>query len=325
MLTRTSVEFCAGAGGQALGLEQAGFNHKLLVDNDADCVRTLSHNRPNWRAICADMNGFVLPEVGPVDLFSGGLPCPPFSIAGKQLGERDERNLFPAALSLIEQLQPKFVLIENVRGFLSRSFGDYRDALRASFSGLGYSVDWRLYNAADFGVPQSRSRVTIVAARHELWPFFDFPAPVGVNHVSVADAIGDLLGSEGWEGIETWRRQATAVAPTIVGGSKKHGGPDLGPTRARAAWKKMGVNGGSIAPHPPERGFEGLPRLTNRMVARLQGFPDDWHFTGSKTAAYRQIGNAFPPPVARAIGLAIMEALTESELASRVPKTVAAE
>jgi DNA (cytosine-5)-methyltransferase 1 len=115
------------------------------------------------------------------------------------------------------------------------------------------------------------------------------------------------------------------VAPTIVGGSKKHGGPDLGPTRAREKWRQMGVNGGSIAETAPEPDFVGLPRLTTRMVARLQGFPDDWHFTGKKTAAYRQIGNAFPPPVARALGQAIASALSAHDLAIKQECRVAAE
>lgn len=104
------------------------------------------------------------------------------------------------------------------------------------------------------------------------------------------------------------------MAPTIVGGSKKHGGPDLGPSRARKAWAQLGVNGGTIADLAPDRDFTEIPKLTVRMVARIQGFPDDWHFTGRKTAAYRQVGNAFPPPVAEAVGRSIMQMF---ELAAR--------
>ena len=96
-----------------------------------------------------------------------------------------------------------------------------------------------------------------------------------------------------------------------MGGSKKHGGPDLGPTRARNAWKELGVNGGSIAEDAPARDFEGFPRLTVKMAALVQGFPADWEFSGKKTVAYRQVGNAFPPPVAKAVGIAIKEALDD--------------
>lgn len=320
----TSIEFCAGAGGQALGLERAGFRHLLLVDNDRDCCATLSLNRPEWHVDCADMTAVAAPTFGDLDLFAAGLPCPPFSIAGKQLGQADERNLFPAALRLIGETDPKFVLIENVRGFLSKSFAAYRAELRTSFESLGYHVDWRLLDAKDFGVSQSRSRVAIVAARHEYWDHFAFPEAFGKPAPEVGDLLFDLMSERGWDGAYEWKRLARGVAPTIVGGSKKHGGPDLGPTRARAAWKLKGVNGGSIADVAPEAGFADMPRLTCRMVARLQGFPDDWQFSGRKTAAYRQIGNAFPPPVAEALGKAIALAIARRE-AGDLAHDVAAE
>jgi DNA (cytosine-5)-methyltransferase 1 len=118
-----------------------------------------------------------------------------------------------------------------------------------------------------------------------------------------------MMGARGWRGVETWKRRANDIAPTIVGGSKKHGGPDLGPTRARHAWAELGVNGKSIAEEPPGPDFVGMPRLTVQMVAKLQGFPDDWRFVGRKTHAYRQVGNAFPPPVARAVAVEIKKAM----------------
>jgi DNA (cytosine-5)-methyltransferase 1 len=315
----TSIEFCAGAGGQALGLEQAGFRHLLLVDNDPDCCRTLRLNRPFWDVRHADMNTFILPSLGPVDLFAAGLPCPPFSIAGKQLGSADERNLFPAALRLIEQAQPRAVLIENVRGFLSSSFTGYRQEIARRLDDLGYLVAWKLFDSLHFGLPQTRSRVAIVAFRKSIWPYFAFPEPDRAFAPSVGHVLRDLMAANGWNGAEAWVETANGFGPTIVGGSKKHGGPDLGPTRARTAWRKLGVNGGSIAEQAPEPGFGGMPRLTNRMVARLQGFPDAWQFSGGKTAAYRQIGNAFPPPVAQALGKAVAEALTAHDRASFQP------
>jgi DNA (cytosine-5)-methyltransferase 1 len=117
------------------------------------------------------------------------------------------------------------------------------------------------------------------------------------------------MAANGWRGVGAWRERANEIAPTIVGGSKKHGGPDLGPTRARKAWASLGVNGKSIAEAAPERDFVGMPRLTIAMVARLQGFPDNWQFAGKKTKAYRQVGNAFPPPVACAVAAQIKKAL----------------
>lgn len=320
----TSVEFCAGAGGQALGLELAGFRHQLLVEIDPDCCATLRLNRPDWNVVQADMNAFTAPSELAPDLFAAGLPCPPFSIAGKQLGRDDERDLFPAALRLIATMRPKAVLIENVRGFLSRSFTEYRESLKSAFRGLGYLVDWRLLDAKHFGVSQSRSRVAIVAARPDIWRHFEFPEASHDVPVDVGLLLADLMAANGWEGVDQWRQKAKGPAPTIVGGSKKHGGPDLGPTRARAAWRQMGVNGGSIAETAPMPGFSDLPRLTNRMVARLQGFPDTWQFTGKKTAAYRQIGNAFPPPVACAIGEALATAIDSARVEQKT-KMVAAE
>ncbi len=304
-----SIEFCAGAGGQALGLEQAGFQHAALVEIEADYARTLTLNRPFWDVRAQDMNGFDGRPFRGVDLFAAGLPCPPFSMAGKQLGDKDERNLFPAALRLIDEIRPRAVMIENVRGFLSAVFDDYRQSLKGQLAKLGYKADWRLLNASDYGVPQLRPRVVIVALREELADIFYWPVPHPHNPPTVGETLHDLMAANGWRGARGWADRANEIAPTVVGGSKKHGGPDLGPTRARKAWASLGVEGRTIAEEAPERDFVGMPRLTTRMVARLQGFPDDWQFHGRKTTAYRQVGNAFPPPVARAVGRNLKVAL----------------
>jgi DNA (cytosine-5)-methyltransferase 1 len=128
----------------------------------------------------------------------------------------------------------------------------------------------------------------------------------------VGKTLHDLMSSRDWSGAEEWSRKADAIAPTIVGGSLKHGGPDLGPTRAKREWRTLGVDAMGIADYAPgnETPSSFVPKLTVRMVARLQGFPDHWRFSGRKTAAYRQVGNAFPPPVAEAVGGSIRAALT---------------
>ncbi|MBL9061932.1 DNA cytosine methyltransferase [Tabrizicola sp.] len=320
----TSLEVCAGAGGQALGLDHAGFDHVGLVEIDKHCCATLRHNRPKWNVLEADIRSVDGKSFHGIDLFAGGLPCPPFSVAGKQLGDRDERNLFGDALRIIAEAAPKMVLIENVRGFLDPVFAPYRDFLRSRLAEMGYIADWRLLNASDFGVPQLRPRVAIVAGLQQYWRHFRFPAPKA-SPASVGEVLFDLMAAEGWEGAADWARRANEVAPTIVGGSKKHGGPDLGPTRARAAWARLGVNGKTIGETAPAPGFADMPRLTPRMVARLQGFPDDWHFTGRKTQAYKQIGNAFPPPVAMALGAEIREAIIRGDMQSDLRMEVAAE
>lgn len=309
-----SIEFCAGAGGQALGLEQAGFEHAALVEIDPDCGKTLRLNRPLWDVRTADMNAFDGRPFKGIDLLAGGLPCPPFSLAGKQLGEKDERNLFPAALRLIDEIRPKVVMIENVRGFLSAVFEDYRLHLKRQLDKLGYHADWRLLNASDFGVPQLRPRVIIIAIRKDLVEAFDWPTARPQNPPTVGQSLADLMAANGWQGARRWSENANDIAPTIVGGSKKHGGPDLGPTRARRAWASLGVEGRSLAEAAPEADFVGMPRLTVRMVARIQGFPDHWQFYGRKTTAYRQVGNAFPPPVAHAVAHNLKVALSVQRL-----------
>jgi DNA (cytosine-5)-methyltransferase 1 len=307
-----SLELCAGAGGQALGLEQAGFHHDALVEIDLHCQTTLRLNRPKWNVVegeNADVARFsALPYKG-IDLVAGGLPCPPFSVAGKQLGRGDERNLFPDALRIVDECRPRAVLIENVRGFLDAVFSDYRHQLKDQLRKLGYEVDWRLFNASDFGVPQLRPRVMIVAVRSDWRDHFHWPDPLYAKPATVGETLVDLMGENGWRGAAAWAKRADEIAPTIVGGSKKHGGPDLGPTRARLAWQTLGVDGKGIADHAPDRDFVGMPKLTVRMVARLQGFTDDWLISGRKTAAYRQVGNAFPAPMARAVGKSIYQAL----------------
>lgn len=312
----TSVELCAGAGGQALGLERAGFEHTALVEIDKHCCNTLRHNRPSWTVLEEDMRLFKdrAADYRGIDLLAGGLPCPPFSVAGKQLGEADERNLFNDALNIIDDARPRAVMIENVRGFLDAVFHDYRERLKTQLDRLGYRADWRLLNASDYGVPQLRPRVVIVAVQKARADHFDWPDPNPHNPPTVGETLGDLMAQSGWPGAQAWAEKADEIAPTIVGGSKKHGGPDLGPTRARAAWATLGVEGRTIAPAPPDRLHQGMPRLTVPMVARIQGFPDDWHFTGAKTNAYRQVGNAFPPPVAEAVGCQIARVLRKRVL-----------
>jgi DNA (cytosine-5)-methyltransferase 1 len=308
------LEICAGAGGQALGLENAGFTHVLALDNDTDACNTLKMNRKEWDIREEDVRGFSGAGFDGVDLLAGGVPCPPFSLAGKQLGEHDDRDLFPEALRLVGAIRPRAVLLENVKGLATKRFDYYRHSLAQELSRLGYWSDWRLLNASSFGVPQLRPRFVLVALQRKYVPAFTWPEPQTQPPKSVGEAIGDLMGFRGWTGAKGWAEKARGVAPTIVGGSKKHGGPDLGPTRSRQAWSQLQVDGLGIADYAPGPDFptDGSPKLTIRMVARLQGFPDDWLFSGGKTTSHRQVGNAFPPPVASAVGSAIRRALSRS-------------
>ena len=176
--------------------------------------------------------------------------------------------------------------------------------------------------SSDFGVPQLRPRFVLVALRKDIKSSFVFPS-ANAEKVSVADTIFDLMNANGWIGASLWKARANNIAPTIVGGSKKHGGADLGPTRAKREWLELGVDGKGIANGPPsaDDAIDHVPRLTLNMVARLQGFPDDWKFYGGKTSIYRQIGNAFPPPVAKAIGQQILRAIS-GEIISNPDKQI---
>lgn len=309
----TCVEICSGAGGQALGLALAGFFHVALVEYEKDYCEVLKSNRPEWNVICADLHDFSGHPYRGVDLLAGGVPCPPFSVAGKQLGQDDERDLFPDAIRLVEEIQPRAVMLENVRGFLSPEFDEYRTHILRSIRNLGYITQIKLLNASDFGVPQLRPRVVIVGIREDLPYTFTYPEEKPQSANSVGETLYDLMAKNGWHGAKQWAANAKKIAPTLVGGSKKHGGPDLGPTRARKAWLELGVDGRGIANDSPDPDFDGTPRLTTRMMARLQGFPDSWSFGTKKTIACRMIGNAFPPPVAQAVGEKIKECLTHEE------------
>jgi DNA (cytosine-5)-methyltransferase 1 len=356
----TSVEICAGAGGQAVGLHKAGYAHRALVEIDPHAAETLRTNAGRLnissdKVIEDDLNNFVELgldefsdkfgiEQGELDLLAGGVPCPPFSLAGRQLGEDDERDLFPAMLELVEKLRPKAVMIENVRGLLEprHKFSSYRkqilDQLRDEYDvadeGLDLSRSWRILEARDFGVPQLRPRAILVAIRRDvLKSGTEFIWPVGssLGVVSVFEALRKTMkqrfyehGEEGKKAFARWKAKAesvqrhdksNAVAPTLVGGSKKHGGADLGPTRAKRAWAELGIDAMGVANDPrqcvPERDLfrEAGPMLTVEQAAIIQGFPRDWEFSGGKTARYRQVGNAFPPPVAEAVGRAIAAVL----------------
>ena len=326
MTTRyTSIELCAGAGGQALGLHQAGFKHKLLIEIDEPACKTLELNNVNhslgWENIlegCVEQfaENYAHKYKG-IDLVAGGVPCPPFSKAGKQLGKDDERDLFPAALKIVEKTKPKAVMLENVAGLLEPKFDKYREEIDRKLNVLGYDTFWKLHNASDYGVPQLRPRVILVALQSEFAESFSWPDEI-IEPPTVGEALYDLMAANGWEGAAEWKEKANKIAPTLVGGSKKHGGPDLGPTRARRAWQDLHVNGCIVGSTPPGKGYGGykdkeeykdMPLLTVRMAARIQGFPDWWEFYGKKTPAYRQVGNAFPPPVAEEIGKKIIKAL----------------
>jgi DNA (cytosine-5)-methyltransferase 1 len=315
------LEICAGAGGQSSGLDAAGFSHELAVEIDADAANTLRLNRPTWTVETRDVREVSALKYRGIDLIAGGVPCPPFSVAGKQLGPEDERDLFPEALRLVREARPSAVMLENVKGLASARFREYRQGILDDLEFMGYKASWQLLFSSEFGVPQLRPRFILVALRADAFGRFSWPGAVS-SPTTVGQALYPQMSASGWSGAASWAANANSVAPTVVGGSKKHGGADLGPTRSKAAWLALGVDGKGIANEPPDHDtpFDHIPRLTNEMVARVQGFEPEWQFAGRKTSVYRQIGNAFPPPVAKAIGLRIAMALGVRAWAKTMPE-----
>jgi DNA (cytosine-5)-methyltransferase 1 len=245
-------------------------------------------------------------------------------VAGRQLGAEDERDLFPEAIRLVREARPSAVMLENVKGLASARFQTYRDSIRGELEKLGYRTDWQLLLSSEFGVPQLRPRFILVAVKGARFKDFEWPGAVGTPRM-VGETLLPLMAANGWSGATAWAKRANSIAPTIVGGSKKHGGADLGPTRAKAAWLALGVDGKGVADEAPSamHPIRHLPRLTNEMVARIQGFDESWKFYGRKTSVYRQIGNAFPPPVAEGVGRSIKRAIGAEAAKDRSLRVIA--
>lgn len=317
----TFVDVCSGAGGLALGLEQAGFEARLLLDDDADACRTLRANRPHWKVLQTDLLRFdpsEYPETYDVDLLTAGLPRVKSSATVTRRSSDSELRLIEATAYLIHAVRPRALIIENVPTLVAEdSFAPIRLFLREELEHLGYELVWFVLNASSFGVPQDRALGILAAMKQEWASAFQPPRPTVHEHVSVGEALAPSMRSRGWPDADRWAAQAMSVAPTVVGGSKAHGGADFGPRGTKAKWRRMGVytkSFGNELPGPdftwdPSLGDDGLVRITVTQTATLQGFPESWEILGLKTARYRQIGHATPPPVGEALGRAVAKAL----------------
>ena len=238
----TSLEICAGAGGQALGLEQAGFTHEAVVELDDAACETLRRNRGDaWKVIEDDVANVDGRGFAGVDLFSGGVPCPPFSIAGKQLGRDDERDLFPQALRLVEETGPRAVLLENVRGLAARRFDGYRTQVLERLHDLGYQTWWDVVQASQHGVPQLRPRFVLVAVRQPWASWFRWPPAAVAAPPTVGEMLADLMGAGGWPG-----------AGGLGGGGQRD--------RAHDRRREQEARRAGPGAHPGPRGVEGARR-----------------------------------------------------------------
>lgn len=317
-----SLEVCAGAGGLALGLAEAGFDPVLLLDNRKVACETLRANRPTWNVLEGDLLDFDPvdhQEVYDVDLLSAGLPRVKATAAiNRDRGSDLELEVLKATVMLVHGVQPRALLIENVPDLATKdAYAPIREFVAEELGHLGYRYEWFVLNAADYRVPQDRKQGILVAFKGDVMDSFEVPPRVLEPPITVGDALDESMAARGWSGVAEWAAQANRIAPTLVGGSWERGGADLGPTGSKNAWAKIGVDGATVAdqvPGPdfhwdPALGRSGMMALTVEQAACLQGFPADWHFAGRKTARYRQVGHASPPPVGRALGLAIRAAL----------------
>ena len=329
----TNVELFAGAGGLALGLEQAGFDNLLSNDFDKDSCNTLKINRPNWNIMCEpieDLSNRNLLEMlnlkeGELDLLSGGYPCQSFSYAGKRLGLNDIRGtMFYYYAKVLEQLKPKMFLAENVKGLVNHDGGKTLATMINVFEEIGYRVQYKVLNAWNYGVAEKRERIVIVGIRNDLNINFEYPKPHEYKPV-LRDVLKNVPISEGAKYPQSkkevfdlvppggcWRDLPDDVARAYMKGSYKLGGGKTGIAR-RISWDEPSLTilcspcmKQTDRCHPDEsRPF------TVRESARIQSFPDDWQFCGSMLNQYKQIGNAVPVNFAKEIGLAIIKALKE--------------
>lgn len=333
MVSYKTIELFAGAGGLALGIEQAGFDTIGLVEFDKDASDTLKSNRPNWRVInddianisCLDLCEYFSLEKGELDLLSGGAPCQSFSYAGKRLGLEDARGtLFYHYAKFLEQLQPKMFLFENVRGLLTHDHGRTYETICEIFESTGYSIQKQVLNAWDYGVAQKRERLITIGIRNDLVDTisFDFPAPHKYKPV-LRDILLDCPPSQGTPYSDYKRKIFEMVPP---GGYWRDIPEDVAKEYMKSCWYMEGGRTGilrrlsldepslTVLTSPSQKQTDRCHPLearpfTIRENARCQSFPDDWNFCGSVSSQYKQVGNAVPVNLAFEIAKKIKESL----------------
>ncbi len=335
----TSMEFFAGAGGLALGLEKSGFDTLLFNEIDSHACATLKKNRPKWNVICNDIYNVDLSEYeGKVDFISGGFPCQAFSYAGNKLGFDDARGtLFFKFAKFIEEIKPKVFLAENVKGLLSHDDGRTLKIIKKTIQELGYTlIEPKILKAMLYKVPQKRERLFLVCIRNDLFKKANFSWPSPHNRImTLRDALkaGELYShnvskSEGQSYPQRkkeilshvppggyWRDLPDELQREYMQKSYFLGGGKTGMAR-RLSWDEPSL---TLTCAPAQKQTERChPEETRplnvREYARIQTFPDDWIFEGSQSNQYKQIGNAVPVNLAHAVGCRIVNLLNQIEI-----------
>lgn len=328
---KTSIELFAGAGGLALGIERAGFEHLGLLEIDEDACNTLRTNRPEWFIICDDIARVAEQDLetlfrikkGDLDLLSGGAPCQAFSYAGKRLGLEDTRGtLFYYYAVFLQKLQPKMFLFENVRGLLTHDKGRTYQTMRNVFEDAGYEIQYQVLNAWNYGVAQKRERLITIGIRKDLDIEYHFPEPHEYKPV-LRDILQDVPPSEGAPYGETKRKLFEMVPP---GGYWRDIPEEYAKPYMKSCWDMEGGRTGilrrlsmdepslTVLTSPSQKQTERCHPLearpfTVRENARCQSFPDDWQFCGSVGSQYKQVGNAVPVNLAYEVAREIYKAL----------------
>ena len=331
----TSIELFAGAGGLALGLEQAGFEHLGLVEFNKYAADTLIANRPRWKVLCEDITqvaerdleqefGIVKYEL---DLLSGGAPCQSFSYAGKRLGLQDVRGtMFYHYATFLHKLQPKMFLFENVRGLLTHDGGRTFKTILDIFEDEGYTTVHKVLNAWNYGVPQKRERLITIGIRNDLAKQCHFAFPKEHEYKPVVRDIQLDVNPDATQCARYSQNKEAVFALVPPGGYWR----DIDPVVAKAYMKTCWDMGGGRTGILRRIGLDepSLTVLTNpgmkqtdrchplevrpfsvRENARLQSFPDEWIFCGKLSEQYKQVGNAVPVNLAKEIGLEIKRTL----------------
>ena len=320
----TAIELFAGAGGLALGLEKAGFDTRAYVEMDKRCCETLRKNRPSWNVIESDIHNVDFSEYkGKIDVVTGGFPCQAFSHAGKRLGFEDVRGtLFYEFARCVKETSPKLFMAENVRGLVSHDNGHTLETILNVFTELGYTVEWKILNAAYYNVPQKRERIVIIGIRNDCDITFEWPKP-NEKMMTLREGLLDCPDSEGVEYSEKKKRVLALVPPggcwvdlplelqkEYLGGAWGSGGGKRGMAK-RTSWDEPCL---TLTCSPSQKQTERChPDETRpfkvREYARIQSFPDDWEFCGGIGDKYKQIGNAVPVNLGKALGVQIIKAL----------------
>lgn len=343
-MTYNVIDLFCGCGGFSLGFEKAGFNILLGIDIWKDAVSTFRHNHTNSIAMQADLSVLSPEETLPllngqkVDVIIGGPPCQGFSVAGKRIVDDIRNKLYKNFVHFVSYFKPKAFVMENVPNILSIGNGIVRDSIINNFTELGYTIEYTILTASDYGVPQNRRRAIFVGFLNG--HHFDYPKPFDSEKITAAEALSDLPENSVEDGDDyplppmsqyqalmrsnsdklynhqaTVHNQKTIDIISLVpdGGNYKDLPVELQDTRkVHIAWTRLNSCKPSFTIDTGHRhhfhySYNRIP--TARESARIQSFPDDFFFTCSRTSQLKQIGNAVPPLMAEAIANSLFEQL----------------